>query len=83
MGRKILRGLGFCLLLVMLGCAHMAGPDWTHPGSTDDQLRRAKRYDPFPQTDMGAATTNIRPRGFENPVAEPSQARWYLNGWQP
>jgi hypothetical protein len=76
-------GLLLCLWAATLGCANLAGPNWLHPGSEDDQLRAAKRYDPFPQTNMGPSTTNVRPRGFENPIAEPSQARWQLNHWEP
>jgi hypothetical protein len=72
-----------CLVLGAFGCCNLAGPEWLHPGSASDQLRRAKRYDPYPETDMGPSTTNTRPRGFENPIAEPSQARWELNHWQP
>jgi hypothetical protein len=83
MRRTILLALGFCLLSGILGCRGIAGPNWLHPGTADDQLRQAKRYNPYPETDMGASTTNVVPRGFEHPVAEPSRARWQLNGWQP
>jgi hypothetical protein len=83
MKRILLLSLGLCLAIALSGCAGMVGPNWLHPGSASDQLRQAKRYDPYPETDMGPSTTNIRPRGFENPIAEPSRARWQLNGWQP
>ncbi len=82
--KKILGfGLTLCLMMGMLGCRNLAGPNWLHPGSESDQLRRAKRYDPYPETSMGPSTTNVRPRGFEHPIAEPSQARWELNHWEP
>jgi hypothetical protein len=83
MQRIILILFGFYLLFGVPGCRSMQGPNLLHPGSTDEQLRQAKRYNPYPETDMGASTTNVCPRGFEKPVAEPSRARWQLNGWQP
>jgi hypothetical protein len=83
MKRIAMVGLILWILAGMAGCSSLACPEWLHPGSEDDQLRRAKRYDPFPEADMGASTTNVRPRGFENPIAEPSQARWQLNHWEP
>jgi hypothetical protein len=75
--------LGLCCISGIVGCKTMTGPNWLHPGSASEQLRAAKRYDPYPQMDMGPSTTNVRPRGYENPIAEPSRARWYLNGWEP
>jgi hypothetical protein len=75
-------GFGLTLLAVSsLGCANLAGPNWLHPGSATEQQQRAIRYDPYPQTEIGPSTTNVRPRSYDKPVAEPSQARWYLNGW--
>jgi hypothetical protein len=65
------------------GPSRMVGPNWLHPGSASEQQRRAIRYDPYPQIDMGPSTTNVRPREYEKPIAEPSQARWYKNGWEP
>jgi hypothetical protein len=69
------------LFVGITGCQSMVGPNWGHPGSASEQQKRAIRYDPYPQTDMGGSTTNVRPREYEKPIAEPSQSRWYLNGW--
>jgi hypothetical protein len=74
-------GLVFAILLGLSGCAKMAMPNLWEPGSAKEQQNRAIRYDPFPQTDMGGSTTNVRPKSYDKPIAEPSQARWYLNGW--
>jgi hypothetical protein len=83
MKRLLCLSLAFCLMGGMFGCCNLAGPDLLHPGSASDQMRRAKRYYPYPETDMGPTTTNVRPRGFENPIAEPSRSRWQLNQWEP
>jgi hypothetical protein len=82
MKKIVFLGLAICFLGFLSGCRTMSCPNWLHPGSEDAQLRTAKRYDPFPETNMGPGTTNLRPRGFENPIAEPSQARWELNHWK-
>ena len=58
------------------GCTNLAKPDLTHPGSTTAQQNRAVRFDPYPESTSGPAMTGVRPREYENPIAEPAQARW-------
>jgi hypothetical protein len=80
---KRIFGLFFAMSLAMglCGCKNLEGPNWLHPGSAEEQQKRAIRYDPYPQTEIGPATTNVRPKSYDKTIAEPSQARWYLNGW--
>ena len=56
-----------------------AQPDLTHPGRAEVQQKRALRYDPYPETGMGTDMSELRPREYQNPPAEPSQARWNLD----
>ncbi|MCC6126981.1 MAG: membrane or secreted protein [Pirellulales bacterium] len=74
-------GLVLCVLAGVGGCKNLEGPNWLRPGSAEEQQQKAIRYDPFPQTDLGPATSNVRPKSYDKPIAEPSQARWFLNGW--
>jgi hypothetical protein len=74
-----MRKLGLILvgmtLGVLAGCASVATPNWGQPGTADAQRRRAERFDPYPETDVGPGGLGVRPRGFEQPLAEPLRAR--------
>jgi hypothetical protein len=63
------------------GCQKMARPNLLQPGSAEEQQRRAIRYDPYPQAEIGSSAPSVRPRTYDKPIAEPSRARWFLNGW--
>jgi hypothetical protein len=65
----------------LTGCSNLAGPNWLHPGRASEQQVRALRYDPYPQIDAGPSTSNVRPREYEKPIPEASQARWQRNNW--
>jgi hypothetical protein len=75
-----MRKLGLILigmtLGVLAGCASVATPNWGQPGTADLQRRRAERFDPYPETDVGPDDSSVRPRGFQQPLAEPLRARW-------
>jgi hypothetical protein len=81
MGKISGLSLVLCLVAGVSGCEKMAGPNLLHPGSAQEQQRRAIRYDPYPQTDVGPTAPSVRPKTYDKPIAEPSQARWFLNGW--
>ena len=59
--------LGLCL--ACSGC-HMR-PDWGPPGTIGDQRARAVVHDPFPRDDLGPPIDGGRPKGFDQPLAEP------------
>lgn len=66
------------------GCASLGKPAWLDPGPVRNQQRRAVRFDPFMQNDIGPSTLRTygildgsRPRDFAEPVAEVKRARWW------
>lgn len=76
---KLLNAAFFGLILLGLaGCQSTAMPSLRHPGSAQTQQNRAVRFDPYPENDVGPAMVGVRPRGYENPIPEPSRARWQL-----
>ena len=64
---------------VLAGCAHTTPPSLNHPGSEATQQKRALRYDPYANTNLGTDVSTIRPREYQNPPAEVSQSRWNLD----
>jgi hypothetical protein len=66
------------MLLCLAGCQSTAKPSLLHPGSAQTQQNRAVRFDPYPENEPGPTMVGVRPRGYENPIAEPSRARWHL-----
>ena len=68
---------GLMVFGTLTGCAHTAQPSLDHPRSADIQQKRALRYDPYPQTGIGPDISTVRPREYQNPPAEATQARWH------
>ncbi len=74
-----------CLVLAAAsGCASLGKPEWLQPGPTRNQQRRAVRFDPFMENDIGPGlfrqyTTldGTRPRDYAEPVAEVKRSRWW------
>jgi hypothetical protein len=64
--------------LALAGCQSTAQPNLAHPGSAQAQQNRAVRFDPYPDNELAPAMVGVRPRGYENPIPEPSRARWQL-----
>ena len=77
--------LGVCLSgAVVSGCASLGRPEWLDPGPIRNQRRRAVRFDPFMQNDIGPSTLReytildgTRPRDYAEPVAEVNRPRWW------
>jgi len=67
------------------GCASLDKPTWRSDASARTQQRRAVRFDPYPQPDIGstlfreALMDGSRPRDYNEPVAEVRRSRW----WSP
>ena len=66
------------------GCASLGKPDWLEPGPARNQQRRAVRFDPFMENDIGpyafrqyGIMDGTRPRDYAEPVAEVRRARWW------
>lgn len=70
--------------LVCGGCASLGKPQWLEPGPARNQQRRAVRFDPFMENDIGpyafrqyGIMDGTRPRDYAEPVAEVRRARWW------
>ena len=65
------------------GCASLGKPTLPAVGSAKAQQRRAVRFDPYLQNDIGPYALRMslmdgsRPRDFNDPVAEVKRARWW------
>jgi hypothetical protein len=66
------------------GCMSLGKPKWLEPLPVKSQQRRAVRFDPFMENDIGPSllrqyTTldGTRPRDYAEPVAEVKRARWW------
>ena len=66
------------------GCAALGKPDWLDPGPARNQQRRAVRFDPFMQSDIGpyafrqyGIMDGTRPRDYAEPVPEVRRSRWW------
>ena len=66
------------------GCASLGKPEWLEPGPARNQQRRAVRFDPFMENDIGpyafrqyGIMDGTRPRDYAEPVPEVRRARWW------
>jgi hypothetical protein len=73
-----------CPVIAAAGCASVGRPEWLDPGPVRNQQRRAVRFDPFMQNDIGPSTLReytildgTRPRDYAEPVAEVNRPRWW------
>jgi len=82
-------GAGLLVLGMIVGCQNQKGeqtvalPSLTHPRSAEIQQKRALRYDPYPETNVGPEMVGVRPRGYEDPPAEASRSRWERQDLSP
>ena len=63
------------------GCAGFGLPGWYESRDVGQQRVSAQRFDPYPQNDTGPPVVGGRPHDYQDPVAEPSRARWNPNTW--
>lgn len=71
-------------VILTAGCASLGKPKWLEPLTVKNQQRRAVRFDPFMENDIGPGllrqyTTldGTRPRDFADPVVEVKRSRWW------
>jgi hypothetical protein len=62
----------------LCGCQGIAYPDLLHPGRAEVQRNRAKRFDPYPESDVGPSMEEVRPPDFQRAMPEATRARWTL-----
>ncbi len=79
MGGKWRLAAGLTIFGLFAGCAHTSMPSLSHPCSAAVQQKRALRYDPFPESVGAADLSTVRPRDYQDPIAEPSQSRWHID----
>jgi len=58
------------LLLTSSGCANLARPNWSNPGTVQQQRLRALHSDPYPDTDAGPEMVGVRPREYNSSLPE-------------
>jgi len=70
--------------LAAIGCASLGKPDWLEPGPARNQQRKAVRFDPYMQDDIGpyafrqyGIMDGSRPRDYAEPVPEVRRSRWW------
>ena len=70
--------------LAATGCASLGKPDWLEPGPARNQQRKAVRFDPYMQNDIGpyafrqyGIMDGSRPRDYAEPVPEVRRSRWW------
>ncbi|HID78366.1 MAG TPA: hypothetical protein EYP56_20540 [Planctomycetaceae bacterium] len=57
------------------GCANLAGPNWSDPGTAPEQRLRAQIFDPYPENEAGPEIIGSRPRDYDRGVPEVERAR--------
>ena len=73
-------------LLVTAGCSTLGRPEWLQPGPEANQRRRAVRFDPYLQNDIGPYQFRLplmdgsRPRDYAEPITEVKRSRWWSGG---
>jgi hypothetical protein len=78
--------VAICLLATVAGCGHGYFPRerLLHPGRADYQRAQAKRFDPYPEPDIGSGANDfesqVRPPDFQRPMPEPTRSRWTIGG---
>ncbi len=65
------------LLTGLAGCG-MERPRLLHPGPAAYQQKKAERFDPYADNDIGPEVVGARPRDYQKPIPEPSRARWTI-----
>ena len=91
MNRPFRRRIAAALLALatapqLVGCSTLGRPDWLYPGPAELQRRRAVKFDPYLQDDIGPYQFRLplmdgsRPRDFLEPVPEVKRSRWWAEG---
>ena len=68
------------VLLVALSGCNVERPRLFGPGSAPVQQKRAERFDPYPDNNIGPEVVGGRPRDYQKPLPETDRARWPIPG---
>jgi hypothetical protein len=66
------------VLLAGLGGCGVERPRLLHPGPAAYQQKKAERFDPYADNDIGPEVVGARPRDYQKPIPETSRARWTI-----
>ncbi len=69
------RWIAVCVLVLAAGGC-VTPPRWLRPGPAAYQQRKAERFDPYADNDIGPTIAGGRPRDYDKPLSEPNRARW-------
>lgn len=79
MNDRVVQWLSFCAMTASLsGCHGLARPNLFHPGPAGYQRNQAKRFDPYPESDIGPSMDEARPPDFQQGMPAPTRSRWTL-----
>jgi hypothetical protein len=85
-GRIAAAMLAWSATPLFVGCSTLARPEWLYPGPAELQRRRAVKFDPYLQDDIGPYQFRLplmdgsRPRDYLEPVPEVKRSRWWAEG---
>jgi len=65
------------LVAGLAGCG-VERPHLFHPGPAAYQQKKAERFDPYADNDIGPEVVGSRPRDYQKPIPETSRARWTI-----
>ena len=78
--------LSWSVIPLFVGCSTLGRPEWLYPGPAELQRRRAVKFDPYLQDDIGPYQFRLplmdgsRPRDYLEPVPEVKRSRWWAEG---
>jgi hypothetical protein len=77
--RCLIRWLSAGIPVVALtGCHGLAQPNFFHPGPAALQRNQARRFDPFPESDLGPSMEEARPPDYQQGMPVPTRSRWTI-----
>lgn len=65
-------------IVVLTGCRGLTHPNLFHPGPAEYQRNQAKRFDPYPESDIGPSMEETRPPDFQQGMPVTTRSRWTL-----
>jgi hypothetical protein len=79
MRRNLVLWLGASMSMAALtGCRGLTPPNLFHPGPAELQRNQAKRFDPYPEGDIGPSMEEARPPDFQQGMPVTTRSRWTL-----
>lgn len=65
-------------VIVLVGCHGLSRPNLFHPGPAALQRSQARRFDPYPESDVGPSMDEARPPDYQQGMPVPTRSRWTL-----